>query len=78
MRKTNREIEELVAMLNARLPGLDYSIDHAYGGVRLMREGGARDVSPRLTKGELYDWITSFIAGIDAVGEFAYKVKPRG
>ena len=31
-------------------------IDDAYGGARLVRDGGAREESPRLRRGELADW----------------------
>jgi len=48
-------------------PGCHY-IAGAYGGYRLeemCNGGGARDISPRLTKRELYEWINAYIDGIE-------------
>ena len=48
-------------------PGCNY-ISGAYGGYRLeemCKGGGCRDISPRLTKRELYDWINAYIDGIE-------------
>jgi hypothetical protein len=42
----------------------DFSYDKAYGGYRLVREGGAWEVSPRLPKREMYDWMWAYINGI--------------
>ena len=47
-----------------------YYISGAYGGYRLERMskgGGASDISPRLSKPALADWINAYIDGI-AVG----------
>ena len=43
----------------------DYSYDKAYGGYRLVREGGSRDISPRLSKQAMYDWVWAYIYGIE-------------
>ena len=45
-----------------------YYIGGAYGGFRLERMsegGGASDISPRLSKRELADWINAYIDGIE-------------
>lgn len=48
-----------------------YHIDSAYGGVKLVRtintSGGERSVSTQGygTKRELYEWVQTFISGID-------------
>jgi len=45
-----------------------YYIGGAYGGYRLERmaeSGGASDISPRLSKRELADWINAYIDGIE-------------
>jgi len=42
----------------------DYSYDKAYGGYRLVSEGGAREISPRLSKRSMYDWMWAYIEGI--------------
>jgi hypothetical protein len=42
----------------------DFSYDKAYGGYRLVRDNGAREVSPRLNKREMYHWICAYIYGI--------------
>lgn len=45
-----------------------YCIGGAYGGFRLERMaqgGGVSDVSPRLSKAALYEWINAYIDGIE-------------
>jgi len=45
-----------------------YYIGGAYGGYRLERMakgGGASDISPRLSKPALYDWLNAYIDGIE-------------
>lgn len=45
-----------------------YYLGGAYGGYRLERMcegGGATDISPRLPKGQLADWINAYINGIE-------------
>ena len=45
-----------------------YYISGAYGGHRLermTRGGGATDISPRLSKPALADWINAYINGIE-------------
>ena len=42
----------------------DFSYDMAYGGYKLVREHGAWEVSPRLSKREMYMWMCAYIDGI--------------
>ena len=42
----------------------DFSYDRANSGWKLVRDGGAWEVSGRLTKREMYDWIWAYIYGI--------------
>jgi len=48
-----------------------YHLDQAYGGYRLVKMAktgtGTADVSPRLSKRELYDWIHAYKDGILSV-----------
>ena len=47
-----------------------YYIGRAYGGYRLEQissgTGAARDISPRGTKRETWDYVTAMIAGVEA------------
>jgi len=50
----------------------NYHLDCAYGGymlVRMCEGGGTRDMSPRGTKRETYNYCRAFLAGIDAARE---------
>ena len=42
----------------------DFAYDKANGGYRLIRENGAWEVSPRLSKREMYMWMCAYIDGI--------------
>lgn len=42
----------------------DFAYDKANGGYRLVRENGAWEVSPRLSKREMYMWMCAYIDGI--------------
>ncbi len=65
-RTTDKQLESLCQHLNDKTGNAhDFSIDHAYGGVRLVRKHGSVDVSYRLRKGELHTWILAFMDGID-------------
>ncbi len=52
-----------------------YYIGMAYGGYRLEQlcneGGGARDISPRGTKRETWDYVTAMIAGIEELEKSA-------
>lgn len=61
---TKADLKQLLAVLN-RLTDGDYEIGYAYGRPRLLRAGGSVDVSPRLPRGQLVDWMRAYIAGIE-------------
>lgn len=42
----------------------DFAYDKSYGGYKLVREHGAWEVSPRLNKREMYNWMCAYIYGI--------------
>ena len=69
MRTTRADLQEIVDVINRRTGG-DYEISVAYGQPRLVRDGGAREVSPRLAAGQLADWMRAFLDGFD-VGQAA-------
>ena len=63
---TMDRLRNLVAILNKETRGLyDYSLDSAYGGLRLVRKQESIDVSPRLGKSQLYEWIHAYRQGLD-------------
>lgn len=62
---TMDRLRNLVDILNKETHGLmDYSLESHYGGVRLVRKNESVDVSPRLGKTELYEWIHAYRQGI--------------
>jgi hypothetical protein len=68
-RVTADELDHLAEWLNMILerPADEaYEIEWAYGRLRLVRNRGSVDVSPRLPKGQLAVWIRAYIAGIGA------------
>ena len=65
-RTTLSELEQIGGVINGMLGVEDYDLDRSNGGTRLVRDGGAREVSPRLPAGELAQWMRAFIKGIDA------------
>ena len=42
----------------------DFAYDKANGGYRLVRENGAWEISPRLSKRGMYMWMCAYIDGI--------------
>jgi hypothetical protein len=65
-RTTDKELEAICSGLNIATDNrYDFSIGHAYGGVRLEAKRGSVDVSPRLTKGELRDWMHAMATGMN-------------
>ena len=42
----------------------DFAYDKANSGYRLVRENGAWEISPRLSKREMYMWMCAYIDGI--------------
>jgi hypothetical protein len=57
-----------IVFLNKRLEiinrelGLDFTLDHSYGGYRVEARRGSVDVSPRMKKAELVAWLDGFWA----------------
>lgn len=66
MRTSKNELEGILETLNRRTQG-DFSIGYAYGRPRLYRQHESVEVSPRLPRSQLYEWINAFLDGIDYV-----------
>ena len=65
MKILKSDLDNAMSALNlATNNTIDFSYDKAYGGYRLVRENGSREVSPRLPKRGIYDWIWAYIYGI--------------
>lgn len=63
---TKARLDNLVAILIRETGGtIDYELDSAYGGYRLVQNQGSHDVSPRMGKTDLYYWIHAFRQGIE-------------
>ena len=43
----------------------DLSLDRAYGGCRIMSRNGSRDISPRGSKRDTYNYACAMITGVD-------------
>lgn len=64
-RITDNDLSRMVNILNARTDqAYDFTIQYAYGKPRLHRKGYSVDVSPRLSKRELYEWIDAYLEGL--------------
>jgi hypothetical protein len=61
-RVTKSRLDRLCGYLNT-ITGIEHTIEYAYGRPRLMRSGGSVEVSPRLPKPALYDWIHAYLDG---------------
>ena len=73
IRISKQHLEAVVARMNRELPGMDYSISYAYGSPRIERNGGSVDVSPRLPRGQLYQWAHAFLDGVEAARSVAQE-----
>ncbi len=62
-RTTQAELDRLARMISRKL-GQTYTIEYAYGRPRLHTNEGSKEVSPRLPKDELRQWMEAFIQGI--------------
>lgn len=64
---TMSRLNHLVEILNKEMDNgaFDFSLDSAYGGYRLVRKRESIDVSPRMSKTELYYWIHALRQGIE-------------
>lgn len=62
------ELEELARRIDDALdlPTGYHEISYAYGRVRLVANGGSKDVSPRLSKPDLEEWLRAYLGGIIA------------
>jgi hypothetical protein len=73
-RINNKDLEGQLEIINELTDGT-YTLDWAYGGVRLTkftapdRHSGERDISDRFTKRELYEFMRAFIKGIHAIND---------
>lgn len=60
----------------AEYKGQAFDLDYAYGGVRLVKYGktgsGIREISPRLSKRQLWDYLQAFAEGI-----YQYKTRKK-
>lgn len=66
-RVTRKEIEITIDLVNRLLETPDlYSLSICNGGYRVVSELGSRDISPRGTKRQAYDWLWAMVAGIEA------------
>ena len=73
-RTTDKQLYELAALINRATDGR-YKVSishHAYGGVRLESHDGSADLSPRMTKGELRQWMQAFLDGLYHATEVGY------
>lgn len=85
MSTTKGDLDLLARMIDDALdlPVGTHEIQFAYGRPRLVANGGAKDVSPRLPKSELEEWMRAYLGGINvtlsrtsiASGAFAAGVR---
>ena len=72
-RTTDKQLYELAALINRATDGrYKVSISHACDGVRLESHGGSADLSPRMSKGELHQWMQAFLDGLYHATEAGY------
>lgn len=64
MRITKSEIQHQVNLL-ANQTGEDFELDIAYGGYRLVAEGGSRNLSARMNGREIYNSIRTALKVLD-------------
>ena len=64
MRTTQQDLDDVCRMISVET-GADHTIGSMTGqGYRLYRDNESREVSPRLPKGQLYDWMWAYLDGI--------------
>lgn len=54
-------IQKRLSVMNREL-GTDFELDRGYGGYRISNKRGSVDVSPRLKKAELVEWLNGFFS----------------
>ena len=65
-RITLEKLERIVYSLNKMTHNkIDFSLEHAYQGWRLVKKGGSVNVSERGSKRETYDFIRCYMDGIE-------------
>ena len=65
MRILKSDLDNAMSVLERTTNNTQYfAYDKANGGYRLVRENGAWEVSPRLSKREMYMWMCAYIDGI--------------
>jgi hypothetical protein len=65
MRKRRADLDNALAVLQTSTNDTqDFSYDMAPEGYRLVRDHGAWEISPRLSKREMYMWMCAYINGI--------------
>ena len=65
---TRADLDRLALSID-RLLSLDdgtHTVEFAYGQPRLYKNGGSREVSPRLSRPRLEEWMEAYLAGIVA------------
>lgn len=80
MRITMKTLESCVESINKLTQVSEdtlYELDHNGGGYRIMQKigtnRGMRDVSPRLSASELYEWACGCISGLDIAAAIATR-----
>lgn len=73
---TKTQIREAVESMRKQT-GLDVSVGWAYGRPRVYMDGESRDLSPRLSTGELDQWISAFMAGFGFGQQNGYGQRDR-
>lgn len=65
MRINKADLDQMLEVLrNATDHKVDFSYDKAYGGYRLVRDRGSIEISPRLSKPEMYRWMGAYVSGV--------------
>lgn len=63
---TKTQLQETINRINRKL-GKRLAIDYAYGRPRVTNLDGSREISPRLSRGELALWLAGFEECVDEV-----------
>lgn len=67
MRTTKKDLEAITEQMS-KATGRHYFISYAYGKARLVMAdgGGVRDISPRMSRGEVFSWADAWLKGFYA------------
>lgn len=71
-RITERDLDGVCETIRKETGDATYSIGYTDGVPRLYRDNEAREVSPRLPKPALYDWLWAYLDGIREGYNIAY------